>query len=169
MPETVFILLGSNEGDREKNLATAQAKLETIPGLEIVAASSIYLSDAVDMDESSPSFMNQVIMADYQYRPNELLNALEVIEKNMGRTGKGKNLPRPIDLDILLFGNQVIETERLSIPHRKLLERPFAMVPLLQIEPNLVHPVTKRPIAEFLTDEQRQEVLLYKDYVARNV
>ncbi len=169
MAETVYILTGSNVSDREKNLSAALAKLEEVPGLEIVAVSGIYISEAEQMEGDNPSFMNQVVMADYQYLPNELLDALELIEKMLGRTGKGKKQPRTIDLDILLFGDRIVETERLSIPHRQLLNRSFAMVPLLEIEPNLIHPIVKRPIAEFLTDEQRQKVLLFKDHVARNV
>jgi 2-amino-4-hydroxy-6-hydroxymethyldihydropteridine diphosphokinase len=161
--------MGSNMGDREKNLTAALTKLEMVPGLEITAVSGIYVSEAQDMEGENPSFMNQVVMAEYQYLPNELLNELELIEKKLGRTSKGKKQPRTIDLDILLFGNRIVETERLSIPHRELLNRPFAMVPLLQIEPNIIHPVTRRPVAEFLSEQDRQKVLLYKDHVARNV
>ncbi len=167
MSETVFILAGSNLGDREKNLAAALSKLEFIEGLEIVAISGIYLSDAYGMDDEAPSFMNQAVMADYEFTPNELLNSLELIEKKLGRTGKGKKLPRTIDLDILLFGQQIIETERLSIPHRELLKRPWAMLPILQIEPGVIHPVTKTLVADFLTEKDRAAVLLYKDHVAR--
>lgn len=169
MAETVYILMGSNMGDRERNLSAALAKLGAVPGMEIVAVSGIYLSEAEDMEGENPPFMNQVVMADYQYLPNELLDALESIEKKFGRSDKRKKQARPIDLDVLLFGDQIVETERLSIPHRELLNRPFAMVPLLQIEPNIIHPVVQRPVAEFLTDEERQKVLLYKDHVARNV
>lgn len=167
MSETVFILAGSNMGDREKNLAEALAKLEFVEGLEIVATSAIYVSEAVGMDSDAPSFMNQAVMADYLYTPSELLNTLEMIEKKLGRTGKGANEPRTIDLDILLFGQQIIETDQLSIPHRELLNRPFAMAPILQIDPNVVHPVTKKPVADFLTEEDRNKVMLYKDHVAR--
>ncbi len=169
MAETVYILTGSNMGDREKNLSAALVKLEEVPGLEVVAVSSIYLSEAEGMKEENPSFMNQVVMGDYQFLPNELLDTLETIEKMFGRGGKREKKPRIIDLDILLFGDRIIATDRLSIPHRELLNRAFAMVPLLQIEPNIIHPVVKRPVAEFLTDEDRQKVLLYKDHVARNV
>ncbi len=169
MAETVFILLGSNMGDREKYLGNALSKMEEIDGLEIVATSAVYVSEAQDMEGENPSFMNQVVMADYKYLPHELLNALEIIEKSLGRTGKGQRLPRTIDLDILLFGQQLIETDQLSIPHRELLNRPFAMVPLLQIDPEIIHPVTQTPVAEFLTAEERQKVMLYKDHVARNV
>ena len=169
MTETVYILMGSNMGDREKNLTSALYRLETVEGLEVIATSAIYLSAAVDMNEAdSPGFMHQVVKADFRYTAGELLGALELVEKSLGRTGKGKKLPRTIDLDILLFGDQVIETERLSIPHRELLNRPFAMVPLLQIDPGIVHPVTKTPVSDFLSEKAQKEVLVFKDHVARS-
>lgn len=169
MAETTYILLGSNLGDREKNLAKAISRVEIIPGLEMVATSAVYLSEAKDMTDDSPPFLNQVIMADYDYRPLELLGELEAIETKSGRTDKGKNLPRIIDLDILLFGNEIIETEDLSIPHRQLLNRAFAMLPLLQISPEIIHPVTKEPISDYLSRADRESIILFKDHVARNI
>ncbi len=169
MAETIYISLGSNMGDREKNLTTALVSLEEIPGLEIIATSAIYISEPQDMHANSPDFMNQVVMADYSFRAAELLDGLERIETKMGRTGKGQRKPRVIDLDILLFGDQVIETERLSIPHRKMLSRPFVLVPLLQISPEVVHPVLKEPIADHLTDKDRDKAILFKDHVARSI
>jgi 2-amino-4-hydroxy-6-hydroxymethyldihydropteridine diphosphokinase len=169
MAETVYILLGSNLGDRERNMTRAMEELTGVPGLEIVAASSIYLTEAEGMDEEAPSFLNQVVKGDYDYLPNELLVTLERIEKRLGRSDKGQKQPRTIDLDILLFGEQIIETEQLSIPHRELLNRAFAMVPLLQIDPEIVHPVTRRPVAEFLEENRAHGVLLFKDYVARHI
>ncbi len=168
MAETVYILLGSNVGDREKNLMHALNAVELIPGLEVVATSSIYVSEAVDMEGENPSFMNQVVMADYQFTPSALLSELEALEKSMGRTGKGQKLPRAIDLDILLFGNKIVQTDSLTIPHRQLLNRPFAMVPLLEIMPELIHPVTGTPIADHVSEQDRQEVILYKEHVARS-
>ena len=169
MAETVFILMGSNLGDREAYLIQALARLNAVDGLEIVATSCIYVSEADGMDEGSPSFMNQVVMADIKYLPHELLNALEEIERLMGRTGKGEKTPRTIDLDILLFGKMIVKSDTLSIPHPELLNRPFAMVPLLQIEPEIVHPVTKRPIADSLDAADAEKIVLYRDHVARNV
>ena len=169
MGETAFILMGSNLGDREKELAAALDKVGEVPGLEIVATSAIYVSNAVDMEGENPSFLNQVIMVEYIYPANELLSSLERIEHKMGRMNKGDYKPRAIDLDILLFGEQQIHTERLTVPHPKLLERGFAMIPLTQIDPELVHPGTNRPIAEFITEDMRESVILYKDHVARNV
>jgi 2-amino-4-hydroxy-6-hydroxymethyldihydropteridine diphosphokinase len=165
--ETVFVLMGSNLGDRARNLSLALNKLQELPGLEVVATSAIYISAAVDMPEGAPSFMNQVVKTEFQYLPSELLSGLELIEKNLGRTGKGLKEPRPIDLDILLFGDQIVETETLSVPHRELLNRHFALVPLLQIDPNIIHPVTKSPIADFLDSEKAAEVVVYQDHVAR--
>lgn len=169
MATTTFILSGSNVGDRERNLSRALELMEEIDGLEIIAVSGLYVSDAQEMVGENPSFLNQAIMADYQYRPQELLDALEAIEKKLGRTDKGLKKPRTVDLDILLFGDQEIKTDRLVIPHPKLLKRPFAMVPLLQIEPELIHPVKKKPVADFLKENDRKQVVLFKDHVARAV
>ncbi|MBN1212312.1 MAG: 2-amino-4-hydroxy-6-hydroxymethyldihydropteridine diphosphokinase [candidate division Zixibacteria bacterium] len=169
MAETVYILLGSNAGDREKNLTTALNKLETLEGFELVATSPVYITEARDMPVDSPNFLNQVVKGDYKYTPRELLNALELIEKNLGRTGKGKKEPRPIDLDILFFGEQIIATGNLTVPHPEVLNRPFAMVPLLDIDPQIIHPVTKEPVADFLDENERKKIILYKDHVARNI
>ncbi len=169
MAETVYILLGSNSGDRERNLKNALSRLRDVEGFEIVASSGIYISEAVEMVGENPDFMNQVVMGDFQFRPNELLADLETIELKMGRTEKGEKKARSIDLDILLFGDEIIETDNLSIPHRELLKRPFAMVPLLQITPDIEHPVTKKLISEFLSAGEAKKILLFKDHVARNI
>lgn len=167
MAEIAYLLLGSNLGDRESNLTKARELISAIEGCELVAYSSIYLSDAVEMAEGSPSFMNQVVKIEYAYTPLELLHACEKVEQQLGRTDKGKMLPRLLDCDMLLFGDQTISTERLTVPHAKLLQRPFAMIPLLEIDPALVHPVTKKPISNYLTPEDSRSVLLYRDHVAR--
>ncbi len=169
MNSSAYILLGSNLGDREQNLNNAMTKMETIPGLEIIASSGIYITEPQEMEGENPPFMNQVVKIEYQFLPNELLNALEVIEKNLGRTGKGKKEPRTLDLDILLFADEIIETDELSIPHRELLNRPFAMVPLLEIDPDIIHPVTKELVSLFLIEEDAKEIILYKDHVARHI
>ena len=168
--ETVYILTGSNLSDREKKLQQALCKIECIEGLEVVATSAIYASAAIDMSEAdAPPFLNQVVKGEYQYTASELLNALESIELALGRTDKGKRRSRTIDLDILLFGDKIIETEQLSVPHRELTNRPFALVPLLQIDPDLIHPVTRTPIEEFLSERDRASVVIFKDHVARHV
>ncbi|KAA3636236.1 MAG: 2-amino-4-hydroxy-6-hydroxymethyldihydropteridine diphosphokinase [Calditrichaeota bacterium] len=130
MAETIYILLGSNTGNREKNLETAIQKIKDLPGMELTATSAVYITEPVSMVGENPSFLNQVVMAEYEYLPNELLAELEKIEVSMGRIEKGEMKPRPIDLDILLFGEQMIKSENLIIPHKELLNRAFAMIPL---------------------------------------
>jgi 2-amino-4-hydroxy-6-hydroxymethyldihydropteridine diphosphokinase len=169
MKTTVHILMGSNMGNRENYLAAALDRLGRIEGLEITATSALYVSEAQDMEGENPSFLNQVVRADYDFTAGELLHTLEKLELELGRTGKGRRQPRTIDLDILLFGEEIIDTDNLTVPHAELLNRPFALVPLLQIDPHLVYPPTGRPLAEYLTDEARQLVTLYRDHVARSV
>lgn len=169
MADTVYILLGSNLGDREQYLAEARQQIESLEGLEVTAVSSIYVTEAREMKGENPSFLNQVVQADYIYPPMELLASLEEIERCLSRADKGHKLARTIDCDILLFGQQVIDTERLKIPHPRLLERAFAMIPLLEIDPHLVHPVTRRPIAKSIRERDRATVVLYRDHVAREV
>ncbi len=169
MKTTVYILMGSNMGDRESYLVAALDRLSGLEGLEVIAASGIYISEAQGMKGENPSFLNQVVKADYDFTPGELLHTLEKVEIELGRTGKGQLEPRTIDLDILLFGEEKIDTERLTIPHPELLNRPFALVPLLQVDPHQTHPSTGRPLVEYLTDESREQVTLYRDHVARSV
>ncbi len=169
MTETVYLLLGSNMGDREKYLHEALTRLEQVEGLEIVAVSPIYVSEAQEMKGENPSFLNQVVKGDYQYSALELLSALEQIEVQLNRTGKGKKQARTIDCDILLFGNQHIATPKLTVPHPKLLVRPFALVPLLEIDPLAIHPLTHRPLSEHLAEKDRSTIILFKDHVARNI
>lgn len=169
MAETVYLLLGSNLGNRERYLETALAKLAELEGFEIIATSPIYLSDAVEMKGDNPSFLNQVVKGDYQYPPHELLHSIEKIEADLGRADKGHKQSRGIDIDILLFGERIVELDDLQIPHRALLQRPFALIPLVTIDPDITDPRTGKTLESFIDDRKRESVLLYKDHVARNV
>jgi 2-amino-4-hydroxy-6-hydroxymethyldihydropteridine diphosphokinase len=169
MAETVYLLLGSNLGDRKAFLDKARDRLASVEGLEVVAVSPVYVTEAKEMKGEAPSFLNQAVKAEYSYNPGELLSATEGIEREFGRTEKGDMTPRTIDIDILLFGTRVVGSERLTVPHRKLLKRPFAMVPLLDIDSEIVHPGTGKPIAASLKDSDRKDIILYEDYVARSL
>jgi 2-amino-4-hydroxy-6-hydroxymethyldihydropteridine diphosphokinase len=169
MAETVYLLLGSNIGDRERNLQHAVEKLRALEGFEIVATSAIYLTEPVGVKGVQPAFLNQVVKAEYEFRPLELLHSLERIEIEVGRTDKGNLQPRIIDCDILLFGNQKIQEPALTIPHPRLLERAFALIPLVEIDPHLLHPVTRKPIASYIKGRKDSGVMLYKDHVARSI
>jgi 2-amino-4-hydroxy-6-hydroxymethyldihydropteridine diphosphokinase len=169
MSSTIFLGFGSNLGDRENNLIKAVDMVKAMEGFELIACSPIYIAPAVDMVKPAPDFLNMVIKGEYIYRPLELLNALKRIERKLGRTGKGKSKPRPIDIDILFFGNEIIETEQLSIPHRKMTERLFVMVPLLQIEPEIVHPITGAKISSYLKDKDKTKLIMYKESIGQHV
>jgi len=163
MAETVYLSLGSNLGDRESNLLRACRLISEMEGFETIALSPIYVSQPVEMDESAPSFLNMVVRGQFQYSPLELLSNIENIEKNMGRKSKGDYQPRLIDIDILLFGNESVKIERLTIPHRKMTKRPFVLVPLLQMEPDIVHPVTKKRFDSYLKKKDRESLILYRE------
>ena len=153
MTSTAYILIGSNLGDREKYFSSAIAMIKKIPGLELCEHSSVYSSEAQQMASGTPSFLNQAIKVETRLRPLELLTALQTIERAFGRTDKGKQLSRTIDLDILLYDAEIVETERLTIPHPELLNRAFALIPLIEIDPRLVHPLTGKRLKDYLNDE----------------
>ncbi len=169
MSKTVFLSLGSNLGDREQYLMSAVRMISGVEGFEIVEISPIYINPAVDMKKDTPAFLNIALEGRYVYRPLELLNAIESIEQKLGRTGKGQNLPRTIDIDIVLFGNESIDTDRLTIPHIKMTERAFVIVPLLQINPDLVHPMTDDRLDKYIKPEDTEKLILYKESMKINV
>jgi 2-amino-4-hydroxy-6-hydroxymethyldihydropteridine diphosphokinase len=167
--ETVFIGLGSNLGDRERFLSQALNKLRKIDGLEITAMSAIYDSPAQGMPVDTPPFLNQVVRGECACSPEELLDKIEHIETDLGRTGKGELQARTIDLDILMFGAKRIETDRLEVPHPRMLKRAFVLVPLLEIEPTLEHPATGKKLSHYLTAAFPAQLEVYRNHVARQV
>ena len=138
MSERVFIGLGTNLGERFENLARARALLAE--RVVVKAVSSVYETKPWGYLDQ-PDFLNQVIEVETDLTPTKLLNLLKRVEKKMGRERNFRNGPRLIDLDILLFGDRVLHTARLNIPHPQITERAFVLVPLAEIAPELVHPV----------------------------
>lgn len=139
LTEQVFIALGSNIGDREKNLIKAIELLENEPEIEIVKQSSFIDTQAVGPIEQE-SFLNAVIEIRTTLIPKELLTNCLAIEEKLGRTRAVRWGPRTIDLDILFYGDQTIEEPHLIIPHPELLKRAFVLEPLSEIAPDFVHP-----------------------------
>jgi len=165
----VYIGLGSNLGDRESFLKQAVSRLEKVDGLEITAASAIYISQPEEMADDSPPFLNQIVRAEYAFTPEELLQTVEHIETELGRANKGAHLARTIDIDILIFGGRCIKTDRLEIPHPRMLRRPFVLVPLLEIDSTLAHPATGKQLSQYVTSAARSNLEVYKDHVSRQV
>ena len=143
-PVTVYFGLGSNMGNRHENLERALAFLAQRMAVEKV--SLVYDTEPVG-NQDQPHFLNQVCRVTTWLAPAELLALVKAIESKLGRTG-GSGEPRPIDIDILLYGDQVIDTPRLVIPHPRLAERAFVLIPLAEIGPDLVHPVSGKTVRE---------------------
>jgi 2-amino-4-hydroxy-6-hydroxymethyldihydropteridine diphosphokinase len=147
-PVTVYLGLGSNMGNREENLENA---LDLISQrMRVGKISSIYDTDPVG-NTNQPRFLNAVCQVFTRLTPEGLLALAKGIESKMGRYGKSGD-PRPIDIDILLYDEEVIETPELVIPHPKMAERAFVLVPLAEIAPDLVHPVSGKAIKEMKQD-----------------
>ena len=150
---TIYLGLGSNLGDRQENLDKALSFISQ--RLRMGKISSVYDTEAIGNAEQ-PRFLNLVCQAFTRLAPGGLLALSKGIESKLGRTGKSQ-APRPIDIDILLYGDQVVETPELVIPHSKMTERAFVLVPLAEIAPELVHPVNGKTIKELqqaITEKQ---------------
>jgi 2-amino-4-hydroxy-6-hydroxymethyldihydropteridine diphosphokinase len=144
-----YIGLGSNLGDRFANLFDALGLL--INGSMLKTVSSVYRTEPQGY-EQQPDFLNCVVEAVTDMEPIDLLKDLKNIERLMGREATFRNGPRLIDLDILLYGDRVIDTSELIVPHPRLQERAFMLVPLCEIAPEIVHPVLHKTIRELLWD-----------------
>jgi len=145
---TVYIALGTNVGEREANLLQA---LRLLPesGVHIRRVSSIYETEPVDyLDQEW--FLNAVLEGETELDALDLLSALRVIEARMGSKKAFAKGPRKIDLDILLYGNETIDTPELQVPHPRMLERKFVLIPLVEIAPGLRHPSWKSGVAHLL-------------------
>lgn len=130
----VYLGFGTNLGDREENLRNALRALRAFARID--AISSIYLSEPVGFREQ-PDFWNLVVKIETELDPEALLVALKEVERELGRRAAFRNAPRTLDIDILLFGAEVIRTPELTVPHPRMLERAFVLRPLLELEPEL--------------------------------
>ncbi len=141
----VYLGIGSNMGDRKGNLDRAVQLLAD--KVRVEGVSSIYETEPVDYPDQ-PYFLNAALEVATDLGPVQLLSLVKGIEATLGRVPGLRGAPRPIDIDILLYDDQVIETPSLTIPHPRLAERAFALVPLSELAPDVVHPIIGKPIKE---------------------
>ena len=156
-PEIVFLSLGSNVGDREKNLRAAIAALPEL-GVQIKKVSSIYETEPVDLLEQ-PWFLNCVVAGETSVPPVALLNELRALERRMGSRKLVARGPRLIDLDILVYDRQTIDSPELQVPHPRMHLRRFVLGPLAEIAPDLQHPSWRGTAAELLASSTDQSAV----------
>lgn len=144
--KTVFLGLGSNLGNRKKNLENAIHQIQNHEFIWVQQIAAFIETDPI-AQIPQPKFINSVIKIETILTPEELLQETQTIEKKLGRTEKGNHQPRTIDIDLLLYGQDVICSEMLTIPHPLLHERSFVLTPLNELAPDLIHPILLEPIS----------------------
>jgi 2-amino-4-hydroxy-6-hydroxymethyldihydropteridine diphosphokinase len=154
--KTVYLSLGSNLGDRERNLRDALDLLAEF-GLRVLRVSSFYETEPQGVPDQR-WFLNAVAEAETDLFPKQLLARLQRIEQQLGRRRLKPKGPRTIDIDILLYGGAAIDADELQVPHPRLAERRFVLEPLAELAPELRHPVTRRTVREMLKAVAGQQV-----------
>lgn len=146
-----YLLLGSNIGDRYKYMETALQLLEAMAG-KIVTRSALYETDAWG-NEDQDAFLNLAARIDTHLSPVDLMDTILEIEKKMGRIRDQRWGPRPIDIDIIFYGSEIISIpDKLIVPHPEMHKRKFVLVPLAEIAGQFIHPVAKRSVEDILLE-----------------
>lgn len=148
MTNKAYLLIGGNIGDREANLQQARAGLERTCG-RLTAQSALYQTAAWGLHNQAP-FLNQAVALETALTADELLRRILAVEASLGRKRDVKYGPRTVDIDVIFFGDAVVKTEGLTVPHPHLQARRFVLVPLQEIAPDLLHPVFKQTVTQLL-------------------
>ncbi len=143
-PVSAFIGIGANLGDSHSTVVQAIQNLAALPGTALVKASSLYQTSPVDA--SGPDYVNAVVEVSTLLDAASVLGHLQRLEATAGRRRPYRNAPRTLDLDILLFGDQAINTPRLQVPHPRMNERAFVLMPLAEIAPHRVNAAQMRAV-----------------------
>jgi 2-amino-4-hydroxy-6-hydroxymethyldihydropteridine diphosphokinase len=146
----IFLITGGNVGNRKENLRTASKLIEEHIGV-IIKSSKIYETDAWGITDQPP-FYNQVHIVESEFSTDEIIRKILAIEKKMGRIRTIKNAARIIDIDILFFNDDIINTKTVTVPHKEIANRRFVLSPLNELSPGHIHPLLKKSIHELLSD-----------------
>jgi 2-amino-4-hydroxy-6-hydroxymethyldihydropteridine diphosphokinase len=158
-PSTIYLALGSNLGDRSANLRSAIAALP--PAVRVLQESPVYETPPWGFTDQ-PAFLNMVLKAETELGPVELLHRLKKLETRLGRQPAVRWGPRLIDMDILFYGDLVLDVQGLVIPHPHMHERAFVLVPLADLAPDLLHPVFCKSVQNLLAGVDASGVKLYE-------
>lgn len=154
--KTVYLSLGSNSGDRDILLARALERLAS-DDIRVVRVSAIYETEPRDFPDQ-PWFLNQIVEIETSLFPKQLLSRVQKIELGLGRVRNQWKGPRTIDIDILFYGNAIVSTPGLEIPHPRLTDRRFVLEPLAELTSDLRHPRTRQTVREMLAAVSNQKV-----------
>ncbi|MYJ53373.1 MAG: 2-amino-4-hydroxy-6-hydroxymethyldihydropteridine diphosphokinase [Nitrospira sp. SB0672_bin_25] len=162
--ETVFIAFGSNQGDRQDFCDRAVALMGLLPQSTLTGVSSYYETEPIDMARGHDDtwFYNGVVRLETQLQPEHLLAVCRETERGLGRDPELKHVSRPMDLDVLFYGQRIIDTPRLTVPHPRLHQRRFVLTPMAELDPDWVHPQykqTMQALLDRLTDTWRVQRL----------
>jgi 2-amino-4-hydroxy-6-hydroxymethyldihydropteridine diphosphokinase len=153
-----YVALGSNLGDRWATLRSAVRRLRAEPGLRVVATSGFYETAPVNCPPGSGAFLNAVVAVETTRIPHDLLQLLLRIEQQFGRSRSEPNSPRTLDLDLILYGDAVINTPELTLPHPRMHERAFVLVPLAVVNADAVHPTLGKTVGDLLAAVSRDDI-----------
>jgi 2-amino-4-hydroxy-6-hydroxymethyldihydropteridine diphosphokinase len=148
--KTIYLSLGSNVGDRAAQIARAVEALAAA-GMRVARQSSLYSTEPVDVRTQS-WFLNCVLEAETDLLPRQLLRVLQEVERSLGRKRLVRRGPRAMDIDLLLYGASVMRAPELEVPHPRMAERRFVLVPLAELAPMLRHPTLRKTVAELLAE-----------------
>lgn len=151
----VYLLLGANLGDREQQLLAAQRGIKEAIG-PITRQSALYETDSWGTEEKQPDYLNQVVEVETGRSPEEVLKEINRIEANLGRVRKKKWDSRIIDIDILFYGDEIVDFPHLQIPHPYFQDRNFALVPMHELAPELMHPLFGKTVSQLLASSTDQ-------------
>ncbi|MDO3377930.1 2-amino-4-hydroxy-6-hydroxymethyldihydropteridine diphosphokinase [Geoalkalibacter halelectricus] len=157
--QSIFLALGANLGEREEHLRQARALLQRAEGVTILAWSPLYETDPVGGPEGQGPYLNAVLAGTTSLAPADLLRLCQEVEAACGRVREQAWGPRTLDIDLLIYGDLVLEAPDLILPHPRLHERRFVLEPLCDLAPDLIHPLLKKSMRRLLADfDQAQRV-----------